>query len=106
VITLVDADGRIINNSRAFPSPTVNLFDRDYFQEARNGTAASIFVSTPLRNRVTGVPALVFSRRLESANGTFLGVVAINVHLQYFRRVYDSITALTDQSFLFLRREI
>jgi len=37
VITLVDAEGRIINNSRAFPSPAVNLFDRDYFQDAMRG---------------------------------------------------------------------
>jgi diguanylate cyclase (GGDEF)-like protein len=105
VITLVDAEGRIINNSRAFPSPTVNLFDRDYFQDAMRGGRTSIFVGAPLTNRVSGVPGLVFSRRLESPNGTFLGAALIGVDLRYFRQVYESITALADQSFLFLRRD-
>jgi diguanylate cyclase (GGDEF)-like protein len=105
VITLVDAEGRIINNSRAFPSPAVNLFDRDYFQDARRGGRTSIFVSTPLTNRVSGSPGLVFSRRLESRNGTFLGAALIGLDLKYFQHVYESITALTDQSFLFLRRD-
>ena len=77
--------------------------ERDFFQHAKSGKTASIFVGSPITNRTTGTPALVFSRRLEGRNGTFLGAVLVNVDLSYFRHVYDSITALTDQSFLFLR---
>jgi diguanylate cyclase (GGDEF)-like protein len=105
VITLIDADGIILNNSRTFPSRPIDLSDRDYFQHARDGGSMGVFVSTPLTNRVTGLPALTFSRRLEGAHGAFLGVALINVDVSYFRHVYESISSLTDQSFLFLRRD-
>src|SRR5258708_2759314 len=36
VITLIGADGRIVNNSRAFPSREIDLSDRDYFQHAKS----------------------------------------------------------------------
>jgi len=105
VITLVGADGMIVNNSRAFPTRVIDLSDRDYFQHAKSVRGAGLFVSAPITNRITGAPALVFSRRLESRDGTFLGAALVNVGLQHFRHVYESITALADQSFLFLRRD-
>src|SRR5262249_27705660 len=88
-----------------FPPRSFDLSDRDYFQHAKSGAGMDMFVSVPLNNRFTGVPALVFSRRLEGANHVFLGVVLINVQVKYFRHVYESISTLTEQSFLFLRRD-
>jgi len=105
VITLVGADGRIVNNSRAFPSRPLDLSDRDYFRHARDDTSASVYVSEPLTNRFTGTRAIVFSRRLESASGTFLGVAVINVQVGYFRHVYQSISSLTDRAFLLTRSD-
>src|SRR5215813_8457720 len=55
VITLVGADGRILNNSRVFPSHKLDLSDREYFQLARAGGSAELFVTT-IVNRVTGRP--------------------------------------------------
>jgi diguanylate cyclase (GGDEF)-like protein len=105
VITLIDADGRIVNNSRAFPTRALDLSDRDYFQHAKDDISASLFVSKPLTNRYTGSRAIVFSRRLESAAGRFLGVAVVNVQIGYFRHVYESISSLTDQAFLFTRSD-
>src|SRR5262245_52099472 len=68
VITLVGADGKVINNSRAYPSYPLNLSDRDYFLHARDGGSAALFASRPLTNRMTGGRAIAFSRRLESAS--------------------------------------
>ena len=47
----------------------------------------------------------MFSRRLESASGTFLGAALVSVKIGYFRHVYESISVLSDRSFLFLRRD-
>ncbi len=103
VISLVGADGRLVGSSRNFPARVLDLSDRDYFLHARDGPSASLFVSKPLTNRYNGSRALVFSRRLESAGGTFLGVALVNVETGYFRHVYDSISSLTDRAFLFTR---
>ena len=84
---------------------TLDLSDRDYFVHARDHVSASLFVSKPLTNRATGSRAIVFSRRLESASGTFLGVAVVNVEIGYFRHVYESISSLTDRAFLFTRSD-
>jgi diguanylate cyclase (GGDEF)-like protein len=105
VIALINADGHVVNNSRAFPSHTIDLSDRDYFQHARSVFSASLFVSQPLTNRYTGGRAIIFSRRLESASGRFLGVAIVNVEVSYFRHVYASISSLTDQAFLLTRSD-
>jgi diguanylate cyclase (GGDEF)-like protein len=106
VVSLIDAEGHVINNSRAFPSrSTLDLSDRDYFQHARTVFSTALFVAKPLTNRFNGGRAVVFSRRLESASGTFLGVAVINVEIGYFRHVYESISSLTDQAFLLTRSD-
>src|SRR5262249_18886607 len=65
VIPLIDADGRVVNNSRAFPTRNkIDLSDRDYFEHARRVFSTSMFVSEPLTNRYNGTRAIVFSRRL------------------------------------------
>ena len=104
VISLVGTDGRIVNNSKIYPSRAVDLSDRDYFQRARDGGGAELFITT-LTNRLTDQPTIIFSRRLESRSGKFLGVVLVNVDPSYFRHVYESISTLTDRAFLFTRRD-
>jgi len=106
VISLVGTDGQIFANSRTFGSNrAIDLSDRDYFRHAQRGGDAEVYVSMPLVNRYSGTRAIVFSRRLESASGAFLGVVIVNVRISYFRHVYETASALKDRSFLLLRRD-
>ncbi|HEY4920707.1 MAG TPA: EAL domain-containing protein [Xanthobacteraceae bacterium] len=105
VISLVGADGKIITSSRSMPNRLIDLSDRDYFQHAEHDGANQLYVSSPITNRYTGTRAIVFARRLQSANGTFLGAAIVNVKTSYFRHVYETASALTDRSFLFLRRD-
>ncbi len=102
VISLVDTAGHIISNSRVYPSRPGEFSDRDYFRRARDGNSVELFVTT-VNNRFTDRPAIIFSRRLESRSGKFLGVVLINVDPSYFRHVYESISTLSDRAFLFTR---
>jgi diguanylate cyclase (GGDEF)-like protein len=106
VVSLIDADGQVVVSSHGFPPRPIDLRDRDYFHHAQaSGVAAPLFVSTPLTNRYTGIRAIAFSRRLENVNGAFLGVVLVNVQTSFFRNVYQSASALSDRSFLLLRRD-
>jgi diguanylate cyclase (GGDEF)-like protein len=105
VIRLIDTEGKVVNNSRAFPTQGFDLSDRDYFRHAKDDASASLFVSRPLTNRYTGNRSIAFSRRLESASGAFLGVAVVNVEIGYFRHVYESISSLTDRAFLFTRSD-
>lgn len=76
VITITDASGQLVNSTRSWPTPLVNISDRDYFQAIRDG-ATGVVVSNPVANRVTAKTTVYFARRLENADGTFVGSVLI-----------------------------
>jgi len=105
LIGLADDTGHVVNNSSNWPPPDVHVADREFFQHAKNGRDRTLFVNIPVMNRSTGLRVIGFSRRIESADGTFLGIMQIAVRLDYFRHVYELISTLPDQSFLFLRRD-
>jgi diguanylate cyclase (GGDEF)-like protein len=105
LIGLADDTGRVVNNTSSWPPPRVNVADREFFQHAKNEGDRKLYVNTPVTNRSTGIRVIGFSRRIESADGTFLGIMQVAVQLDYFRHVYELISTLTDQSFLFLRRD-
>jgi hypothetical protein len=51
-VTLIDAEGRLINFSRYWPIPPVNVADRDYFRALKSDATLNSFLSTPVRNRI------------------------------------------------------
>jgi len=105
VIAILDDQGRLINSTRRWPVIEFDFSDRDYFQHPRDFNDGRLYVGLPVEARGVGIRTIYFSRRLETSTGDFLGVITIGVPLQYFERVYDSISDLKDQSFLFLRRD-
>ena len=54
VATIVSANGDVINFTREFPAPTINLADRDYFRERRENPSNRIFISQAVRNKGNG----------------------------------------------------
>jgi diguanylate cyclase (GGDEF)-like protein len=105
VIALVDDDGQVVSSSRRWPPPDVNLSDREFFQYFKANSYKTIHVGTPVANRVTGAQTVFFSKSLNGDSGDFIGIISVGVELTYFRHIYDSITSLRNQSFLFLRND-
>jgi signal transduction histidine kinase len=62
----------------AHPAP-IDLSDREHFRVHLDGTFKGIYVSRPLVGRVSGQTVLQVSRRVDAADGTFLGVVVISL---------------------------
>jgi diguanylate cyclase (GGDEF)-like protein/PAS domain S-box-containing protein len=84
----------------------LNFSDRDYFHHLKNNPDhARLYVSLPVAAKSNGAPMLYFSRRIDGPSGEFLGDTTIGVPLTYFQRLYDSISSLPGQSFLFLRND-
>ena len=75
-ITIVNPTGQVINLTRAWPAPNVDIADREHFQAAKAG-ANELVISTPVPNRVAGETHVFFARRIESTKGVFLGVVIV-----------------------------
>jgi diguanylate cyclase (GGDEF)-like protein len=103
VIALVDSAGNVLNSTRSWPPPRLNLGDRIFFLHAKSSRDRNLFVTGPVVSSVSDIPTIYWSRRFESPDGEFLGAIAAGSEVSYFRHVYDSIQALQGQSFTLLR---
>ncbi|WP_183044152.1 bifunctional diguanylate cyclase/phosphodiesterase [Pseudorhodoplanes sinuspersici] len=104
-VALIDRDGHIANSSRTWPMPYNDVSRRDYYIHARDNTGRQLFISDLVRNRITNERNIFFSKRISGPNGEFLGLVLTGIKLSYFQHVYNSITSLRNQSFVFSRTD-
>lgn len=104
-ITLINAEGRLVNSSRPWPVPAIDLSDRDYYQHFRAENDGSAYISAPVQNRATGTWTVYIVRRINSAEGRFVGMILGAVQIKYFADIYRSIELPRQESFLLLRRD-
>ncbi|WP_316410998.1 hybrid sensor histidine kinase/response regulator [Mesoterricola sediminis] len=89
VATIVADNGDVINFTRSWPPPPINLADRDYFQARRADPALGEFISLPVRNKGNGKWVFYLSRRLEDPQGRFLGLVLVGMSVDVFTEFYQ-----------------
>jgi diguanylate cyclase (GGDEF)-like protein len=94
-VTILGADG--------FPvTSTVNLnarpagASREYFIFHRDNDTLAARVGLPLIWPGTGTAILPFTRRLNAADGSFAGVVAVSIGSAYFSEFYDDVSLGND----------
>ena len=90
-ITMIDAQGNLINFSRYWPIPKVNIADRDYFRAMLADDGLDRFISEPVENRGDGVRTFYLARRVRGSNGQFAGLVLGAIELRYFQEFYRSV---------------
>ncbi len=90
-VGLVGADGTLINGSRLWPTPVVDLSDRDYFTHFRDHDDAGIFIGAPAPDRRTGAWSFFLGRRASGPHGEFLGVLLALIEIRYFEEFYQAI---------------
>src|SRR5262249_50962497 len=74
VVAILGADGHIVNHSTNWPAPNIDVSDREFFVAQKTGNPG-IYVGLTVVSRVNPEPTLFFSRRVQSQEGEFLGVV-------------------------------
>jgi two-component system NtrC family sensor kinase len=89
---IFDARGRALVNSLVVPAPEIDFSDRDYFK-AHIGGDAGTFIGTALIPRLPYRGAAFFgvSRRRQTADGDFAGVIQASVLPEYFEKFYARI---------------
>lgn len=91
VLTIVGADGMQRHRSRVTGAPLANVSDRPYFLNQREHLSAGLYINEPVVTRTERLPALVVSRRLNTPDGRFDGVVTAIVTLQAIQAAYTAI---------------
>ena len=105
LIALIDKNGRVVMTTQKWPTPTIDLTNRDYFQHFKNSDDKGIYVGKPVADHTTGLETIFFGKRINDSNNAFLGMIIVGVRVAYFQRIYNSITSLPDQTFLLLRND-
>ena len=79
VSTFVSSTGEVLNFSRSFPAPPINLSDRDYFQWLSKNNQTDTFYSVPVQNKGNGKWVFYLAKRVNSSKGDFLGAILVGV---------------------------
>ncbi|SFJ51001.1 hybrid sensor histidine kinase/response regulator [Bradyrhizobium sp. cf659] len=89
---IFDADGKALVNSLVSPPPELSFTDRDYYYAHVDQTIGT-FIGTPLTPRPPYQGARFFgvSRRRDSDDGSFIGVIQASVLPEYFESFYARI---------------
>ena len=85
-INVIDADGRLINSSAAWPAPPVNVADRAYFKNFKSGPQSPAMLIEPVYSRITGMWTTVIARKVTGPNGEFLGVIGRGIEPAHFEK--------------------
>ncbi|OFA07148.1 hybrid sensor histidine kinase/response regulator [Duganella sp. HH101] len=104
VASLLDANGKLLNFTRSYPAPPINLADRDYFEHHREHPGPAPFLSAPVRNKGNGRWTFYVSRRLDDAAGRFAGVLLVGVSCDFFADFFHNVN-LGEQASISLYRD-
>lgn len=91
VATIVASDGEVINFTRKWPAPKINLAERDYFKAHRDNPKLDVLISDPVRNKGNGKWTFYLSRRLNDPLGNFIGLVLLGISTDYYSDFYQRI---------------
>ena len=104
-VTLIDVNGKLLNFSRFFPIPDVNVSDRDYFKALKADPNLESYISMPVPNRGDGTWVIYLARRLNDPNGEFMGLILGAISLQYFENFFGATSQGQGSSVSLLRED-
>jgi len=87
----INANGKLLNNSREWPPTNVDVSNRSYFTILRDNSGVTSTISAPIMSRATGQGIIILARRLNAPDGTFLGVVAAVMSSNRFERLFADV---------------
>jgi diguanylate cyclase (GGDEF)-like protein/PAS domain S-box-containing protein len=88
-ITFLDPGGFAVASSRDMPVKGISYVDRDYFK-AQLKPGNQLFVGEPTRGRLSKSRLFFLSRRVEDAQGKFIGVIVAPVEASRLAETFEN----------------
>jgi diguanylate cyclase (GGDEF)-like protein/PAS domain S-box-containing protein len=104
-IVLTDTEGKLINFSRSWPAPNVEIPENDPSENFKSDPHLSFLVGKPVRSPVTGSWVIPVSRKFTGPDGEFLGVVTGVIDAQQLEQNFKAITAGSNEAIALFRRD-
>lgn len=86
---VINAKGWPVTANRPTGSTSTRFNDREYFVYHRDNPSRALRIGTPVVGRVSQVPVIHFTRRLEREDGSFDGVVVVSITPAYLTGFFD-----------------
>jgi diguanylate cyclase (GGDEF)-like protein len=101
---VIGADGRLLNTTRGFPPPPLDLSGRDSFVYLSTHNDHTVYVSLPVKNHFDGTWTIYFGRRINGRGGAFAGITGAAFALTALEDFFAVVTPQGDTISL-LRRD-
>jgi diguanylate cyclase (GGDEF)-like protein len=98
-----DAEGKLTIDASTLDPISDNRSDEEFFSVHRDQADAGLFISRPMLHR--GAYAIVLSRRITGADGSFLGVVAGSIRFSYFHDLFGRLNLGPEDTITVLRHD-
>ncbi|SAL18029.1 EAL domain-containing protein [Caballeronia telluris] len=93
-VSLIDEYGTLVANT-ADPHPKpIDLSDREHFKVHAHSNDDLLYISRPVRGRVSGLWTLQITRRLNHPDGSFAGVVVVSEDPTYFTSDFYNVASI------------
>ena len=102
-LQVIDAEGRVRFDASTLDPAPEELEREKFFTVHRNKTDVGLYLSRPIIFH--GIPSIVLSRRVHTADGHFAGVVAGAIRLSYFQDLFSRLRLADDDIIALLRRD-
>jgi len=89
---VLDRNATLIASAIVDPVPKISVKDRNVFRaHAETPGESKLYISAPIRNRITNEWVIQFSRPLRDSSGALYGVVLLSYRLPHFIRLYEKL---------------
>ena len=102
-IQVFDAEGKLTIDASTLDPISDNRSDEEFFSVHRDQAGAGLFISRPMLHR--SAYAIVLSRRITGADGSFLGVVAGSIRFSYFHDLFGRLNLGPEDTITVLRHD-
>ncbi|KWT73175.1 sensor domain-containing diguanylate cyclase [Comamonas testosteroni] len=105
-ILVLDTEGNIAIDARKVNPGNVNFSGHDFFTVHRENSANGLYVGDPYASPLHGgALSIPLSRRISHADGSFAGIVLIDVQLEYFRKLFSGLSLGANGSLALIRKD-
>lgn len=87
-IRVIDADGHVTRDAETLFPPLASLAEREALVRHRDNKADELFIGRPVGLQAAGGGDITLSRRLETADGHFAGIVVGTIQVAYFSDLF------------------
>jgi diguanylate cyclase (GGDEF)-like protein/PAS domain S-box-containing protein len=90
-VAVIDAQGWLVYSNAAISKERVFLGDREHFKVHENNGEDRLYISNPIKGRVSGKVSIQFTRAIFDQRGRFSGVLVFSVAPDALTRVYQGL---------------